>query len=776
MKASISTKAMLIYGGVFLLVIALTFWLSYVGTVGKLESDLRNTNLALLKQVDEKIEVAFRQSEKDLLTLTEELEFVYFMLDSYLEDSQRYENFYALSTKLKKFITTNPQFASIFVYSSVSGDILTDKAYFKDDDALADNWLDDYENMPEYVKWLTTHEVWDGTENQDVVTLVRSYPTLSSPGYRKGMVAVNIKEDVLYDMIKEVFQDNKVGHLFIIDKEGNVVTHDDKTQIYRNLKEVPYIRTALSKTGSGYFAGEVDGIRQSVFYHDSVYTGWRLISIMPESQIYKPVQVTRNLLMAFAAGMVALALLALFYVNRWTFKPLDRLVGKMSGSFRAGIPQGRPGSGLSYLEKVFDQLVQDRSNLEQHMRDSKPVLKWRMMMDMLAGYRTDYPSVRHHLESVGIRLFPERFLVCTAEIGKEGVDFQARDETLYTYAFCNVAEELINSENAGVAIDLGQGRAAVLFSFAEGDAEQNHLRALAILEQLLDVMRGQFGLVVTVGVGRCCKEMKDIPKSYDESQKALQYKMVFGRHSVISIEDLQPLDSQDYYRLTRMADRVADALKQADAAKMKACVEETLKEAADSNLPPELIRQLAFDLVMKPAQAASSLGVEIGASAGRLNGVYERINRSGSLANVSGIVVSYLESLAGQVEERRSQKGKNAAVERMLRYIGEHFQESDLSLDRLAHEFQLSPTYISKQFKEHTGSNFIDYLIEIRIREAQRLLSGKDMKVNEIAEAVGYMNARSFLRTFKKYAGMTPMEYRDWSARTQTAAGQGEEP
>jgi two-component system response regulator YesN len=42
------------------------------------------------------------------------------------------------------------------------------------------------------------------------------------------------------------------------------------------------------------------------------------------------------------------------------------------------------------------------------------------------------------------------------------------------------------------------------------------------------------------------------------------------------------------------------------------------------------------------------------------------------------------------------------------------------------------------------------------------------LKVNEIAEAVGYTNTRSFLRTFKKYTGMTPTEYREWTAKSQT--------
>lgn len=762
MKFSLSTKVMLIYGSVLLVIITLTFGLSYTGTVGKLGNDLNDTNLALLKQVDQKIEVAFRQTEKDLLTLMNELEFVYFMYDSYMDEGQRYSNFYGLNTKLRNFINTNPQFSSIFVYSSVSDHMLTDKAYMKDA-PLVHNWLDDYLDMPEYFKWLTTHQVWDGNGNQDVITLMRSYPAISSPGYRKGMVAVNINEKVIYDMVNAVYEDSNMGHMFIIDRDGNIVTHDDKTQIYRNIKELPHIKSVLAKQGSGTFTGELDGVRQSIFYRDSNYTGWKLISIVPESQIYEPIRVTRNLLIALAGGMILLALVVLFYVSRWTFKPLQQLVGKMSGTYTFNQTEEHTDVGLTYLERVFDQLLLDREHLQQHVRDSKPVLKWRIMMDMLVGYRTDYLAVLHHLEFVGVHLFPDRFLVCTAEVNKEGIVLGSQDETLYTYAFCNVAEELINVENAGIAIDVGGGRAAVILSFAEGDAEQNHLRALAIMELIIDMMKKQFDLVVTVGVGRGYSEMKDIPKSYDESQKALHYKMVFGQHSVISIEDLQPLDSQDYYRLIRMADRITDALKITDLVKLQEYVHETFCEAIDRNLSPDLIRQLSFDLIIKSVQSVGSTGIDQKESMSQLENIYELINRSGNLREMERIVFQFLEVLATQIKAKRSQRGSNETIERILLYIGDHFHENDLSLDRLAQEFHLSSTYISKQFKEYTESNFIDYLIGIRMNASQKHLAAKDMKVNEISEAVGYQNTRSFLRTFKKYTGMTPIEYRNQS-------------
>ncbi|MFK7693106.1 helix-turn-helix domain-containing protein [Paenibacillus sp. HJGM_3] len=759
MRSSISSKAMIAYGIVFIGIIALTFWLSYAGTVGRLQKDLQNTNLALLKQVDDKIEAAFRQTEKDLLALAEGLDIIYYMNNSYSDDAQRYSIHYTLTTRLKDFIYKNPNYSSVFAYSHISGDLMTEETYVRQA-ASEFNWLSQYLDMPEYFKWLATRKVWDGQKTEDVITLVRSFPALSGPGFRKGLMAITIKEDQLSQMVKSIYEEGYSGQFFILDAQGSVVTHDDKTQLYRNMTALPYIGTILADANSGSLSVEQDGVQQSVFYRTSGYTGWKFISVIPESKVFEPIRVTRNLLLLFAGIMFVLGLAALFYVNRRTFQPLDRMVGKLS-SVNKHADRAAGGVGLVKLEHIIDQMMADREHLEQHVRDSKPMLKWRLLTDILNGSRSDFQAIHHHLEFLGMELFPERFLVCTAEISKENEALTPRDETLYTYMFCNVAEEMIRSEHAGAAIDLGDGRAAVLMSFAEGDAEQNHLRALVILELILAVMKKQFGLSVVVGVGKCRIEMGEIPGSFDESQKALRYKMIFGSHSVISVDDLQPPDRKDYYRLNRMTDAVMEGLKSADRAKMFTHLSEAFHEAVEGNLPPELIRQLCYDLMKKSLEAVSTIGIKPEVSMGPLSRFYEQIAHCENWMEAERLVGDILEGLLSQIEAKRSQRGKNETIERMLDYIREHYPEHDLSLDRLAVEFQLTPPYISRLFKDHTESNFIDYMIEVRIQAAMELLKDRSIKVNDVSGAVGYANTRSFLRTFKKYTGVTPTEFRD---------------
>ncbi|MDF2923827.1 MAG: hypothetical protein K0R57_2741 [Paenibacillaceae bacterium] len=762
MKLSFTGKVMLVYGSILVLIISLTFCFFYLGTVGGLQKQLRETNAALLKQIDQRIEMAFRQVEKDLLAMTNDLEFVYFMNDSYIDDAEKKANFFGLNTKLSNFMSNNSQFSSIFVYSDVSGDILTERT-FMNKEMSENKWLISYLGMEGYFQWLPTHRIWDGVGNHDVITLIRSYPALSAPGYRTGLLAVNMTEDVLYQMIHDIYEEDYTGHTFIIDSTGQVVTHDDKSMLYSNVRDQSLVKKILSGQESGSFNMRIDGVKQTVFYKTSPYVGWKIVSVVPESQVYKGLTVTRYVLMGLAAGMFMIAFVIVFFISRRTFRPIDILMGKLSGKYRSG-GQNREASGrytgLSYLETVFEQLFVNQEQLETQVREAKPVLKWRIIMDMLTGYRSNYPSVRHQLEYTGVHLYPEQFVVCTAEIEKEG-GMNGKDEALYTYALCNVAEEIINMENAGAAIDLGGGHAAILFSFGDGDEVRNSLRAIALLEHILDVMKRQIGLNVTAGIGRCYKEMKQVSLSYEESRQALGYKMVTGTHTVISIEDIQIPGTQDYYRMVQRIDRILYELKETDLGQMRSLLRETFEEAVRGNLPPDLIRQFSLELIMRSIQTVESTGIETEEIMAEIGNVHERIKQCENWTQTEQLVDELLEKMARVIQARRNQRGGSSTIEKIRRYVRENYHDSELSLEKLADEFHLNPTYISKQFKEYTNGNFIDELIEIRIQASKELLKDKNLKVGDISNAVGYTNSRSFMRAFKRYAGLTPTEYRE---------------
>lgn len=120
-----------------------------------------------------------------------------------------------------------------------------------------------------------------------------------------------------------------------------------------------------------------------------------------------------------------------------------------------------------------------------------------------------------------------------------------------------------------------------------------------------------------------------------------------------------------------------------------------------------------------------------------------------------------LQSAFEQMRQLRQSKNNHQLILKVKWFISENYADPDMSLTRLSDEFGLKSGYLSRLFKEGFGENFSDYLARERINASLPLLVGiADMTVQDIAAAVGYTNALTFIRTFKKMTGNTPGNYR----------------
>lgn len=98
-------------------------------------------------------------------------------------------------------------------------------------------------------------------------------------------------------------------------------------------------------------------------------------------------------------------------------------------------------------------------------------------------------------------------------------------------------------------------------------------------------------------------------------------------------------------------------------------------------------------------------------------------------------------------------------IKEAARYIQENYQK-DLNMAMVSNHVSMNYSLFSIAFKEYTGVNFVNYLKNIRISEAKRLLETTDEKILDISRRVGYENEKHFMKTFKNICGVSPSEYR----------------
>ena len=102
---------------------------------------------------------------------------------------------------------------------------------------------------------------------------------------------------------------------------------------------------------------------------------------------------------------------------------------------------------------------------------------------------------------------------------------------------------------------------------------------------------------------------------------------------------------------------------------------------------------------------------------------------------------------------------RNNKIKAILQYMEDNFKNTGMGLGMVSEQFGMSEGYLSALFKEEMNVNFADYLEDLRMKEACRLLK-EGVLVADIAERTGYNSVQSFRRAFKRVLGVSPSEYR----------------
>lgn len=140
-----------------------------------------------------------------------------------------------------------------------------------------------------------------------------------------------------------------------------------------------------------------------------------------------------------------------------------------------------------------------------------------------------------------------------------------------------------------------------------------------------------------------------------------------------------------------------------------------------------------------------------------MNKSYEEAIKAINYSDESEII--HIGKIENHSNNQDADKEKTKLFKKVTEYIENNVKE-DLNLESVANNFNLSPYYFSRSFKECMGCNLIDHINIVRIKKAKELLKNNEMSIKEIGYTVGYSDPNYFSKVFKKYEGYSPKEYK----------------
>ncbi len=282
------------------------------------------------------------------------------------------------------------------------------------------------------------------------------------------------------------------------------------------------------------------------------------------------------------------------------------------------------------------------------------------------------------------------------------------------------------------------------------------------LENVLQVIEKRIlkecGHRIAVGVGLADNTIQGLIYGYQQACNALDQGAFFGKSFVSFFCDLWERSPQRFQFSKPVKEQITQLLYSGELEQIDGLVDEQLRQFVSMGFATrDNILALKIDLAVFLMDLSDKLAIV--AEKPEFNTrLINSCLKSESLPDLELNLKQYLREMVATsqaAQERRAGR----IVRSAQNIIAERISEP-VNVQLLAQCIHISPNYLSALFRSETGVRLTEYITNIKMQEAARLLRETDRNIIEVATAVGYPNANYFSRLFKKCYGLIPSEYR----------------
>ncbi|MGG1518186.1 AraC family transcriptional regulator [Paenibacillus oryzisoli] len=649
---------------------------------------------------------------------------------------------------------------SIFIY------VDDQRVYLSDGVADFDVFFDKFYKFDEYNKdfWrqrLTQSSLFELLKptrvvNADMNTTREVVPSITTQ-YLSGHLATMVTT-ISIPTIKATLQNNSIfmtTDYMVLDKDNNIILQTSGLE--DNAKRDIMGWVPPEKSGS---RAVENGEEPSWMVQTTSDYGWRYVSITPVHSFNQESSSILNLIIWICISLLVISVAFSFIFSFRLYNPIKNIRDILQKNDNADEWQmeTRRSGELQMIGNSVNHLI------KRHMDDNIKISTFsdeileQFFTNLLKGYRGPQPySVHTILNEID---FQTGSYLCCCFI----IEFKDRFYHEIVEADRLLILEKMKRLLSGIMkkyvncyLTEYEPNLYVCMVNLKGDDEREQL------DQGLEMVRTTFAYdmiycELIIGLGKTYEKIEEFSKSYSDAITAIDKRTEASKMNILDANHFEI--EQNYYYSFLDENKIVNALKSGDV--------EGVKSELEGIIALNKSRGVSFHYL-------GALLVEFFNTGNRYItdkklSVYDFLdtNEHVSLSQkellpsefdgrLKLIFEFYDKIIAKTFSKPESKSG--ALVSFITDYIEKHY-EQDLYLEVIANEIGLSAKYVSRIFKESTGTNISDYISIVRIAKARDLLVNTDMKISDIADKIGIFSRTTFLRLFKKYEGISPNEYR----------------
>lgn len=652
-------------------------------------------------------------------------------------DLQAYQ--YAdIKGQLRSWMNSNALFESIYLDILQNGKVLTVNEGLYD---LKDFYDKDFLNRvtgaaSEFPRpWVGLRER-PGEPGKEILSFVKPVPATQKTAL--GYLVFNIHKDVFMSTLLNL-NSQMSGPLIVADPWGRPVS---------STVEGLDLDKMLPKLGPGAIYTEtvsLAGKKYILSGAKSTTNGWALMQLTPAGP-YTPV-VTDAIRQAvlIMLGVLAVGVGLSYLFASILYDPWRRLATKLQ-EFVMRAP-GDSQDAYAVVNRAIHNLITT-------IRHNEPIVRNHVVHEWLHNHQPEDPDAARRFSEASIQFVsPYHAVLVVVDESRRDRDSSA-GHTLFLFS---LAEDELRARFMAAGTILDRGKFAFILNF---DREVFDGELMAELEdgcrtiQRLAHSRLKAELYFFVsGIG----PLDQLAEAYEQVKRAMTYKAFLPQSAVCFVEETK--ESGHFQYPAAYQKKILNTILAGDQSRVEHYMSELFDRYLSSSGSP--YPKLLQMIVMLMSHVLGSLvqeGYDIEPLMDQVDllQLQQCQNQSelrSMLMRQIGQIMDYLETVRKQAE------GSSPWVRQAMDYIEAHYA-NNISISDIASHIGISPSHLSRIFKAEVGKSPLEYLTERRLAMSKTLLKDKSKSLQQISQLIGYNDAHTFIRSFKKAEGTTPGEYR----------------
>ncbi|MFC0211956.1 helix-turn-helix domain-containing protein [Paenibacillus chartarius] len=569
----------------------------------------------------------------------------------------------------------------------------------------------------------------------------------------RGTIVVNMRESQLENYLRSSGTSEQA--YLLMDSNGTIISHNDKSLLLKNGGEEPFIREILDNPSSeGYTFQELKDGRLLYTWSRSELFGWINVNVYSVHELMtKTHTLQRNIIILTAVIIFAGTVLTVFLAT-WLSKPARELVRTLRRHGKLGI-EGR--NELAYLNAAFRRMQEEGEDLQRLLNVREQDSRSLAIHNLLQGEPTPQAA----------EMFPAPyFLVAVVSIDRYRKYVNKNNpetRSYHRYLLISNCESLFPEDVYARCIYQGDGCFVIVINYGQAEYESEGAGIHAALGSIRDEAAALLDHSVTIGVSSPTDMNDTIPDRVVEAMEVIKHRMIAGSGGITYWKAKDGRDKKYIYPANSER-RILNFLDHGD-------LDSIIKELDIIGGEIRSAEYISYDNILFIYNQLAGVTIrhlrENNVSTARI--FAGRGNIYAALASIDTLdeLEEYLREFYGEIVQylARTPGEANNYGERIIAYLNEHYRD-EIVFEEMAKEIGISYSYMRKIVYEITGISLIDYLNLLRIEKAKQLLVESKLTIAQIALEVGYFNVQSFNRFFRKFEGMPPSSYKAAKSKT----------